>query len=50
MLQYEEIDVSEGIDTNKTSALKNVCFVIFGTLKKLDLNLKRMFVVNIMMF
>ena len=30
MLQYEKIDVSEGIDTNKTSVSKNVCFVIIG--------------------
>ena len=30
MLQYEKIDVSEGIDTNKTSVSKNVCFVITG--------------------
>ena len=29
---------------------KNVCFVIIGILKSLDLNLNRMFVVNVMMF
>ena len=28
MLQYEKIDISEGIDLNKTSASKNVCFGI----------------------
>ena len=39
MLQYEKMDVSEGIDINERSTSKNVCFVIIGTLKKLDLNL-----------
>ena len=29
---------------------KNVCFVIIGTLKMLDLNLNHMFVINVMMF
>ena len=29
---------------------KNVCFVIIGILKMLDLNLNRMFVINVMMF
>ena len=29
---------------------KNVCFVIIGTLKILDLNLNCMFVINVMMF
>ena len=38
MLQYEEIDVSEGIYTNKTNASNDICFVIIGTLKMLDLN------------
>ena len=50
MLQYEKTDVSEGIDTNKISASKNVCFVIIGTLRMLDLNSNRTFVTNAMMF
>ena len=50
MLQYEKMDVSEGIDINKTSTSKNVCFVIIGTLKKLDLNLSHMFVINVKMY
>ena len=51
MLQYKKIDVSEGIDTNKTSASKrNVCFVIIGILKMLRLNLNHMFVINVVMF
>ena len=29
---------------------KNVCFVIIGILKMLDLNLNHMFVINVMMF
>ena len=28
MIEYERIDISEGIDINKT--IKNVCFVIIG--------------------
>ena len=32
MLEYEKIDVSEGIDVNKSSdKSKNVNYVIFGT-------------------
>ena len=51
MLQYKKIDVSEGIDTNKTSASKrNICFVIIGILKMLRLNLNHMFVINVVMF
>ena len=50
MLQYEKIDVSEGIDTNKTSASKECMNVIIGTLKMLDLNSKRMFEINVTMY
>ena len=28
MLEYDRIDVTEGIDVNKTNALKNLIFVI----------------------
>ena len=38
MLQYEKIDVSKGIDVNKTILSKNACFVIIGTLNMLDLS------------
>ena len=38
------IDVSEGIDINKTS------FVTIGFLKILDLNLKNIFVINVMIY
>ena len=34
----------------KQGHLKNVCFVIIGTLKLLDLNSNCMFVTNVMMF
>ena len=50
MLHYEKIEVSEGIDTNKTSASKNVCFVIIVILKMLSLDLNHMFAINVMMF
>ena len=48
MLQYKKIDLSEGIDSNKASAL-NVCLCHFGTLKMLHLNLSHMFVINVTM-
>ena len=44
MLTYGKLDVSEGIDVNKTS------FVVIGLLKILDLNLKRMFVIDVMIY
>ena len=50
MLHYEKIEVSEGIDTNKTSASKNVRFVIIVILKMLSLDLNHMFAINVMMF
>ena len=50
MQQYQKIDVSEGIDINKTSASKEheLCHYLF--LKILDLNLKNMFVINVMIY
>ena len=50
MLQYEKIDVSEGIDVNKTSASKECELVTIGFLKMLDLNLKNMFVMDVMIY
>ena len=47
MLRYQEIDVSEGIDVNKTSASKECKFVTIGFLKMLDLNLKNIFVIDV---
>ena len=50
MLQYEKIDVSEGIDVNKTSASKECMLHHFGTSKILDLGLKHMLVTNVMTY
>ena len=50
MPQYEKIDVSEIIDVNKQVHQKNVSFVTIGFLKILDLNLKNMFVINVMIY
>ena len=48
MLQYEKGDISEGIDVDKTSASKG--FVTIGFLKMLDLNMKSMFVIDVMIY
>ena len=45
MLQYQKIDVSEGIDVNKTGPSKE-CELC----KNLDLNLKNIFLVDVMIF
>ena len=45
-----KIDVSEGIDLNKTNGSKDAKFVTIGFLKILDLNLKNMFVINVMIY
>ena len=51
MLRYQKIDISQGIDVNKTDASKkNVKFVTIGFLKVLDLNFKNMFVINVMIY
>ena len=51
MLRYQNIDVLEEIDINKTSASKECeLFVTIGFLKILDLNLKNMFVINVMIY
>ena len=44
MLRYQKIDISEGIDINNTNASS------IGLLKILDLNLKKMFVINVMIY
>ena len=48
MLQYEKIDVSEGIDLNKTSASKECELCQYWFFKMMDLNLKSMFVMDVM--
>ena len=45
---YNRIDISEGIDVDKTNASKNVIFVTTGALKVLVLNMSHMFVMAIM--
>ena len=51
MLRHQKIDVSEGIDINiKQVHQKNVSFATIGFLKILDLNLKNMFVINVMIY
>ena len=50
MLRYQKIDVSDGIDINKPSASKNVNFLTIGFLKIFDLNLKNMFIINVMIY
>ena len=44
MLEYERIDISVGIDVNKTNLLKNVIFVTIGILKMLVLTMKIIFI------
>ena len=48
MLQYQKINVSEGIDVNKTSASKECELCSHCFLKMLDLNLKSTFVIDLL--
>ena len=50
MPQYEKIDALEGIDLNKTSASKECELCHYWFLKMLDLNLKSMFVMDVMIY
>ena len=50
MLQYQIINFSEGIDINKTSESKECELCHKGFLKILDLNLKKMFVMDAMIY
>ena len=43
MLEYERIDISEGIDVNKTNLSNSVIFVTIGILKILVLNIRSIF-------
>ena len=51
MLWYPKIDISEGIDINKTNASNEceLCHYCFF-LKILDLNVKNMFVINVRIY
>ena len=48
MLEYNIIDISEGIDVNKTNVSKNMMFVIIGILKIFVLNMKQIFTIAVM--
>ena len=48
-LQYETIDISKELTFIKQMHQKNVCFVIIGILKMLDLKLNHMFVINVVL-
>ena len=48
MLEYERIDISEGIDVNKTNLSKNVIFITIGILKILVLNMNHIFAMVVM--
>ena len=50
MLQYQKIDIAKGIDINKNNASKECELCHYCFLKKLDLNLKNMFVINVMIY
>ena len=47
-MQYNKINVSEGIDVNKQVHQKNVSSATIGFLKIFYLNLKNIFVINAM--
>ena len=48
MLEYDRIDISEGILVNETNASKNVIFVTTGILKILVLSMSRIFAMVVM--
>ena len=48
MLEYERIDISEGIDVNKTNLSKECDICHFGVLKTLVLNMNHSFAMVVM--
>ena len=48
MSQYERIDISEGIDFNKSNKSLKCMICHIGILKTLDLNINHMFVMDVM--
>ena len=50
MLQYQKNDVSEGIDLNKTSESKECELCHYCFLKDIDLNLKNIFVMDVIIY
>ena len=50
MLWYQQINASEGIDVNKTSASKECELCQYWFFKEIGLNLKNMFIINVMIY
>ena len=50
MLHYNNIGVSEGIDTNKSNKSKESMIYYYCILKKLVISLNHIFVINVMMY
>ena len=48
MIEYERIDILEGIDVNKKIYQKDVIFVTVGILKILVLNMNLIFAMDVM--
>ena len=48
MLEYDRIDISEGININKKMHKNSAIFVIIGTLKILVLNMNHIFATTVM--
>ena len=50
MLEYNRLDISEGIDVNKANASKNVMFVIIGILKILIVGTNHILATAVMIY
>ena len=50
MLEYNRLDISEGIDVNKANASKNVIFVIIGILKILIVGANHILATAVMIY
>ena len=50
MLERKKINVSEGIEINKTSALNKCMLCHYWYFKDVGLNFNRMFVINVTMY
>ena len=48
MLEYDRIDISEGVDVNKKKLSKDWIFLIIGILKMLVLSMNHIFVMAVM--
>ena len=50
MLEYNRLDISEGIDVNKANTSKNVIFVIIGILKILIVGTNHILATAVMIY